>query len=410
MRSTIFNDEFFRDLERSVGDVNQAEALPPACYTDAEFYQFERDALFDHEWLCVGHDSWVKEPGDYFTTSHVGEPIIVVKTRDGVVKAMSAVCQHRAMLVAEGFGNKHAFLCPYHHWTYALDGQLISAPAMERAQNFDKACIRLPEIRLENWLGFLFINFDNDAPPLAPRLEAVAAALAPYDLRNAEGPPRSEVGVAPYIQSHPWNWKVHFENSNDGYHANRLHHGPIHDMCPSELASFPDMPPDTAGYLRYNQTVGVDIGFNPTKKAILPIFPGLSEQDRTRFIFANVPPSFFIFAQNDFVIYSTLHAEGPELTVAQRSWMVAPGAMRQPLFRERLAAIQSTSADIVAQDRHVDVLVQAGLRSRFATRGRYSWQEGSQRNLNAWLVPRYRAAWERLKPRRAAAVSLAAAR
>jgi hypothetical protein len=90
--------------------------------------------------------------------------------------------------------------------------------------------------------------------------------------------------------------------------------------------------------------------------------------------------------------------------------MVAPGAMRQPLFRERLAAIQSTSADIVAQDRHVDVLVQAGLRSRFATRGRYSWQEGSQRNLNAWLVPRYRAAWERLKPRRAEAVSFAAAR
>jgi hypothetical protein len=76
--------------------------------------------------------------------------------------------------------------------------------------------------------------------------------------------------------------------------------------------------------------------------------------------------------------------------------MVAPGAMHQPLFRERLAMIQSTSGAIVAQDRQVDALVQAGLRSRFATRGRYSWQEEAQRNLNSWLVPRYQAAWARL--------------
>jgi hypothetical protein len=167
-------------------------------------------------------------------------------------------------------------------------------------------------------------------------------------------------------------------------------------MCPSELAIFPELPSDTAGYLRYNATVDIDIGFNPTKKAVLPIFPGLAEADRRRFMFANVPPSLFIFCQNDYVIYSILRAEGPELTVADRSWMVAPGAMHQPLFRERLAMIQSTSGAIVAQDRQVDALVQAGLRSRFATRGRYSWQEEAQRNLNSWLVPRYQAAWARL--------------
>jgi phenylpropionate dioxygenase-like ring-hydroxylating dioxygenase large terminal subunit len=269
---------------------------------------------------------------------------------------------------------------------------------MERACDFDKSRYRLPQLKLENWLGFLFINFDASAPPLSPRLESLAKALAPYDLRNAEQPSRAEVGAAPYIQVHPWNWKVHFENSNDGYHANRLHHGPIHDMCPSDLAIFPGLPSDTAGYLRYNETIGIDVGFNPTKKAVLPIFPGLTEADRGRFIFANVPPSLFIFCQNDYVIYSILRAEGPELTVADRSWMVAPGAMRQPLFREKLGMIQSTSGAIVAQDRQVDVLVQAGLKSRFAARGRYSWQEGAQQNLNSWLVPRYQAAWARRKP------------
>jgi phenylpropionate dioxygenase-like ring-hydroxylating dioxygenase large terminal subunit len=396
MRQSIFNDGFFKGLDQSVGDVNRAKALPPACYTDPDFYEFEKEAIFNHEWLCVGHEAWVKEPGEYFTCSFIGEPILVSRTREGEIKAMSAVCQHRAMLVAEGSGKKGGFTCPYHHWSYALDGRLVDAPAMERACEFDKSKIRLPEIKLENWLGFLFINFDASAPPLSPRLGALAKALAPYDLKKADQPSRAEVGVAPYVQVHPWNWKVHFENSNDGYHANRLHHGPIHDMCPSELAIFPELPSDTAGYLRYNATVDIDIGFNPTKKAVLPIFPGLGEAERRRFMFANVPPSLFIFAQNDYVIYSILRAEGPELTVADRSWMVAPGAMHQPLFRERLAMIQSTSGAIVAQDRQVDALVQAGLRSRFATRGRYSWQEEAQRNLNSWLVPRYQAAWTRL--------------
>jgi phenylpropionate dioxygenase-like ring-hydroxylating dioxygenase large terminal subunit len=398
MREAIFSDGFFNGLDRSVGDVNKTEALPPLCYADPAFYDFEKEAIFDREWLCVGHEAWVKEPGEYFTCSFIGEPILVARTREGEIKAMSAVCQHRAMLVAEGSGRKGSFACPYHHWTYALDGRLIDAPAMERACDFDKSKIRLPELKLENWLGFLFINFDPSAPPLAPRLAALEKALAPYDLLKADQPSRAEVGVAPYIQVHPWNWKVHFENSNDGYHANRLHHGPIHDMCPSDLAIFPELPSDTAGYLRYNETVGIDVGFNPTKKAVLPIFPGLTEADRGRFIFANVPPSLFIFCQNDYVIYSILRAEGPELTVADRSWMVAPGAMRQPLFREKLGMIQSTSGAIVAQDRQVDVLVQAGLKSRFAARGRYSWQEGAQQNLNSWLVPRYQAAWARLKP------------
>jgi len=88
--SQIFNDEFFAGLSSSVGDVTDAETLPPECYTDEGFFEFEKEALFNHEWLCVGREDWVKSPGDYFTTSHIGEPIIVVRTREGALKAMSA--------------------------------------------------------------------------------------------------------------------------------------------------------------------------------------------------------------------------------------------------------------------------------------------------------------------------------
>src|SRR5579863_9924802 len=112
----LLNDAFFADLASSDGDIATSRTLPPACYTDQDFYRFEQEALFNHEWLCVGREDQVKGPGDYFTTQIIGEPILISRTRDGALKAMSAVCQHRAMLVAEGAGNTRGFVCPYHHW------------------------------------------------------------------------------------------------------------------------------------------------------------------------------------------------------------------------------------------------------------------------------------------------------
>jgi len=388
MSPPLLNDAFFNSLSSSVVGLDRAETLPPACYTDADFYAFETEALFNHEWLCVGREDWAKEPGDYFTTQIVGEPIVVTRTRAGELMAMSSVCQHRAMLVAEGRGNTRGFVCPYHHWVYGLDGALINAPAMERTCDFDKNKIRLPSFKVEVWLGFIFINFDEQAPPLAPRLTKVAEALAPYDLAKAEGLP-------PMTGSFAWNWKVMFENNNDGYHASKLHRGPLHDFVPSELATFPDAEPTDAGFLRFNGTTHADASFNFTQKAVLPLFPGLGEIDRNRMTFANVPPTLSLVLTNDLVIYLILRATGPESLEQDTGVLVAPGAMEQPGFEGRLDMIMGASGQIIAQDMHVDGLVQQGLRSRFATRGRYSWQEGAQGQFNHWLTPRYQQTWKR---------------
>ena len=125
MHDEIFSDDFFASMDSSILDVNNARMLPPKCYSDPRFFEFEKDAVFGHDWLCVGREAWIPNPGDYFTSSHAEEPIIVVRTEKGEVKALSSVCQHRAMLVAEGRGNTRSFLCPYHHWSYALDGRLL---------------------------------------------------------------------------------------------------------------------------------------------------------------------------------------------------------------------------------------------------------------------------------------------
>ncbi|MEA1647917.1 aromatic ring-hydroxylating dioxygenase subunit alpha [Nitrospirillum sp. BR 11164] len=393
MKHSFLNDAFFKGLDSSALGVEAAETLPPLCYTDREFYEFEKEALFNHEWLCVGRESWVKEAGDYFTTSIIDEPIVVARGRDGVIRAMSSVCQHRAMLVAEGQGNTRAFLCPYHHWSYGLDGQLIGAPAMEKTCNFDKKDIKLPQFKVEVWHGFIFINFDLDAPALAPRLTALEGVMAPYSMATLNGPaPDRNIKF-------PWNWKVMFENNNDGYHANRLHGGALHDFVPSRLAAFPDdLPADTAGYYRTNGTLHADASFNPTQKAILPVFPALGEAERNRMLFVNVPPTLSLVITSDMIIYLILRADGAETHLMDQGYLVAPGALEDPLFDDKLAMNKHSTAAIIAQDLHVDEMVQVGLRSRHAIRGRYSWQEQAQREFNGWLVRRYQETWARTKP------------
>lgn len=385
------SDAFFESLASSVLPIEEAETLPPLCYTSSGFYEFEKEAIFSHEWLCIGRESQVSKPGDYLTSAFVGEPILVTRTLQGELKAMSAVCQHRGMLVAEGKGNTRGFVCPYHHWTYSLDGALVNAPAMEKTCNFDKSRIRLPLLKTEVWQGFVFVNFDSAAAPLTPRLAAVASAVERFDMSRAE-----EVGSATTLKFE-WNWKVMFENNNDGYHANRLHQGPLHDFIPSRLATFPKMPANTAGFLRYNGSLHPDASFNATQKAILPIFPNLTKEDREHLVFANIPPSLSLVMTSEMVIYLVVRATGPERHEMDVGELVAPGAQNDASFRHRFEMIMSAAGKIMAQDQHVDELVQIGLRSRYASRGRYSWQEGAQLDFNHWLVPRYQSCWKRMR-------------
>jgi phenylpropionate dioxygenase-like ring-hydroxylating dioxygenase large terminal subunit len=387
MSSSIFNDAFFDSLDSSTRDVLSAESLPPLCYTDTDFYRFEKEAIFAREWLCVGREEWVSQPGDYFTTTIADEPVIVARTREMELRAMSAVCQHRAMLVAEGAGNARGFVCPYHHWTYGLDGHLVNAPAMNKTCDFDREKWGLPNFKLELWQGFIFVNLDMNAEPLTPRLSQLTDVLAPYDMASLTGPRPGPPG------KFAWNWKVMFENNNDGYHANRLHRGHLHDFIPSRLASFPELDEDAAGYYRLNGTTHPDASFNVTQKAILPIFPKLNDEQRNRVLFANIPPTLSLVITADMIIYLIVRATGAETQEMDTGLLFAPGAMQEPAFDDKMAMIMHAAGKIIAQDLHVDELVQVGLRSRFAARGRYSWQEGAQREFNRWLVRRYRDHW-----------------
>jgi phenylpropionate dioxygenase-like ring-hydroxylating dioxygenase large terminal subunit len=382
----MLSDELLASLDASIQDVSRAATLPAALYTSPEVLAVEAETMFMKEWLCVGRAERIANVGDWFTVTMVDEPIIVARNKDSDICAMSAVCQHRAMQVCEGEGNSTTFKCPYHHWNYGLDGRLLGAPAMERTEAFDKADFGLPQLRVELWQGFVFVNFDADAAPLAPTLERYAPFVRNYDLEHAICPGTFT------LEGMPWNWKVMFENFNDGYHANRLHQY-VQDFCPSSMSEFPVPWSDdsnvifrTAGYTH------IDGGFNATHRVIMDVFPELTEEERTRSTFALMPPTLCFGTAPDQCFFFLIRPTGPETIDVEIGYIFHPSALDDPLFEQKMALSDAGVQVFVQQDQDATTKVQRGLRSRFAPRGRYSWQEESHIQFNRWLVQRYRAA------------------
>jgi len=198
--------------------IEEARNLPAQAYLSEELFELERERIFRREWLCVGREEQVANPGDYLAFDLVGEPIVVVRDAGGSLHALSNVCRHRYMQLVEGTGKTDKFVCPYHGWTYQLDGSLAGAPHMNESRIFDRRSCRLPEFRVETWNGFLFVNLDPDAKPLALAQEAASERLATLRL--------GEMCIAASIdQVWDGNWKLGFENGTETYHVPVLHPG-----------------------------------------------------------------------------------------------------------------------------------------------------------------------------------------
>jgi len=310
-----------------------------------------------------------------------------VRDKDGSVNCLSAVCRHRAMQVCDGHGTSSTFKCPYHHWNYALDGRLLGAPAMERTIGFDKKENGLPRLKVEQWAGFVFVNMDPSAAPLAPTLAAYEPYLERYDLDHAVCPSTFT------LTDLPWNWKVMFENFNDGYHANRLHQF-VQDFCPSANSGFPvDWDEGSNVIFRTAGYTHIDGGFNATHRTIMPVFPGLTEEDRMRSTFALIPPTLCFGTAPDQCFFFLVRPKTAGTIDLEIGYLFHPSALEDPLFEHKLALSDVGVQVFVRQDQDATTKVQRGLHSRFAPRGRYSWQEESHVQFNRWLVQRYRRRW-----------------
>ncbi len=193
-------------------------SLAARYYTDPALYAKEQEGLLSRTWQFAGHASQVEKTGDYFTFEIAGQNLFCIRGQDGEIRAFYNVCQHRAHELLSGAGNCKRVVCPYHAWSYALDGQLRSAPNATSVPGFDKSGICLTELRLEIFCGFVFANLDPEAKPMAvwfPNLEAELRAFVPQidalkPIEWVEVPERC-------------NWKVSVENYSECYHCQLNH-------------------------------------------------------------------------------------------------------------------------------------------------------------------------------------------
>jgi phenylpropionate dioxygenase-like ring-hydroxylating dioxygenase large terminal subunit len=211
----------------------RAVTLPKDAYTDEDYFKFESKTVLESGWLCVAHVSEVKAAGDFLALELLGEPLVVVRDKAGRVRVLSRVCAHRAMdIMPDGFafprtGKASVLLCPYHHWTYNLDGSVRGCAQMQQAECFDKRDWRLKEFRSEVWKGFVFVNLDGKAPPLAEHYADFAAATSAW--------PSEAMDVAIAMDWEcEFNWKVMIENWMESYHHLGAHHKTLNPLMPGE--------------------------------------------------------------------------------------------------------------------------------------------------------------------------------
>jgi len=330
----------------------EARAMPPAVYTSEAFLAAELEQVFAKEWLCLGRASALAEPGDYAAWEIAGQPVAVVRDRDGTLNALSNVCLHRMSTLLHGRGRTRAIVCPYHAWTYNLDGTLRGAPAMTKNEAFDRKDYCLPRLRCEEWLGWVFVSLNPDAPPVAERLAEAEGLVADFAM---------ETYVETFFESHVWdtNWKVLAENFMESYHLPVCHAGTIGGLskldemvCPPGLATF--------NYHTILKDDSLKIAIAHPSNTRLE-----GDRRRTTFLLA-IYPSLLITLTPGYFWYLTLHPQGPGQVRIGFGGGMSPDFVGDPDAQAHFAAMKALLDEVNLEDRGCTEKVFHGLSSRLA--------------------------------------------
>ncbi len=275
---------------------DEAYAMPAEYYTSRAFLDVEIDEVLRRDWLCVGHVGELRERGSYFTTELVGEQLLVLRDQGGVVRVLSNVCRHRGNRVAEGAGVARKFICPYHTWSYDTTGALIAAPHMKRQKAFDPAKCGLPEFPSEIWRGWVFVNLDGNASPLAPRLGGLDAVVGNYHPEDRH---------LVFIEEDVWacNWKALFENFMEGYHLSATHLKTLHKITPTRLNKKMVNGAGWTGYHAY---------YDPDYPPRGPFHPDLTQDERINSPMYGVYPNLVVGMATNFTLFMCLRPDGPD--------------------------------------------------------------------------------------------------
>ena len=209
--------EFSRSIQN---ETPRGSLLAPWTYTNSELFQLEREELFHCSWMLIGHVSDFLEAGDYRTLDVGDERAVVIRDVTGELHAFHNVCRHRgSRVVSSTEGNcGRAIVCPFHGWTYELDGRLKNVPRAGNFTSLDQSHEGLLPIDLEVWQGFVFVRFRGDGPSVADYLAPISKQVSPY--RLSEMKPCSDSYMTGEM---PYNWKIFHDVDNEGYHVPAAH-------------------------------------------------------------------------------------------------------------------------------------------------------------------------------------------
>ena len=367
------HDPALEELRANVAvPFERAQAMPKSVYVSESFAAAEERQIFAREWLCAGRAEALPNPGDYLTMEIAGEPVIILRDREGALRGLSNVCRHRMSTLLEGRGNTRSIVCPYHAWTYNLDGSLRGAPAMARNDSFCKEDVKLPAIRVEDWQGWIMVTLNPDAASPAVTLAGVDRLVGHLPMKDYTEVFREEFSWAT-------NWKVLAENFMESYHLPVCHAGTIGGA--SDLNKMEG--PEGEEAFNYHWIVKNDLV--PLALAH-PSNTTLTGDDRRITWLLAIYPSLMITLTPGYFWYLSLTPKGPGKVHVlfgggmSRDWMADPKAP------EYLAGVKALLDDVNVEDKGCVEKVYRGLLAGMSAPGALSHLERPNYDFARWIA------------------------
>ncbi len=352
----------------------QAKAMPKSVYTSPEFQKLEQERIFAREWLCAGRAEALPEPGDYLTMAIAGEPVIVLRDRDGQLRAMSNVCRHRMSTLLEGRGKVRSIVCPYHAWTYNLDGSLRGAPTMARNEGFCKADIRLAQVRAEVWQGWIMVSLNPEAPAPSETLKDMDGLVGYLDMSSYRETFREEFRWAT-------NWKVLAENFMESYHLPVCHHGTIGGAVDLNQMTCPEgFPAFNYHWIVKNDSVPLSLA-HPSNTALT------GDQRRVTWLLS-IYPSLLITLTPGYFWYLSLTPDGPGHVNVLYGGGMSADWIADPEAETHLAAMRQLLDAVNDEDKGCTERVYRGLCAGLSEPGPLSHLERPNFEFAQWIARR----------------------
>ena len=352
----------------------QASTLPGRLFSDAAVYDQEVDRLFRRSWVCLGREDEFEGPGSFRTYEIGGSGIVVLRTSAGELRGYHNVCRHRGTRLLEepaGSGLKR-ILCPYHAWSYDLDGRVVGTPHMGEAEQFDRAEFHLYSIAVDAWRGFVFANLDPKPTPLLESLGGLPDQLRHFPLERLRRTHRVEYDIHA-------NWKLIIQNANECYHCPGVHPQLV-KITP--YRSGEENLRDGPVFGGWMEIVDGATTLTPDGTTKRRVFPELTETERRRVFYYVLYPLSFLSLMPDYVTVDRFEPRGPNET--HLTFDVYVDRDETGRADDAMGFWETTNR----QDWHICELAHLGSKTAAYRSGRYSSEEEVVHLVDQYYVRR----------------------